>query len=61
MRKTEVLQETRVMRFHEAYNGWKRSHLTQEKAGLLLGMSGRNFRRYVERYHDKGEVGLLDK
>ncbi|MFQ5356514.1 MAG: ISNCY family transposase [Mariprofundaceae bacterium] len=49
------------MRFHEAYNGWKRSHLTQEEAGLLLGMSGRNFRRYIERYHEEGEVGLLDK
>lgn len=49
------------MRFYEAYNGWKRSHLTQEEAGQLLGMSGRNFRRYVDRYHDEGEAGLLDK
>lgn len=49
------------MRFYEAYNGWQRGHLTQEEAGRLLGMSERNFRRYVERYHDEGESGLLDK
>jgi hypothetical protein len=49
------------MRFYEAYHGWKRSHLTQEEAGQLLGMSGRNFRRYVDRYHEEGEAGLLDK
>lgn len=49
------------MRFYEAYNGWERSHLTQEEAGQLLGMSGRNFRRYVDRYHEQGEAGLLDK
>jgi transposase InsO family protein len=49
------------MRFYKAYNGWKRSHLTQEEAGQLLGMSGRNFRRYVDRYHDEGEAGLMDK
>ena len=49
------------MRFLEAYDGWRRGHLTQEEAGSLLGMSGRNFRRYIERYHDEGEAGLLDK
>lgn len=49
------------MRFYEAYNGWKRGHLTQAEAGRLLGMGERNFRRYVERYHDEGEAGLLDK
>lgn len=49
------------MRFYEAYNGWQRGHLTQTEAGRLLGMGERNFRRYVERYHDEGEAGLLDK
>lgn len=49
------------MRFYEAYHGWSRGHLTQEEAGVLLGMSGRNFRRYIGRYHEHGESGLLDK
>jgi len=61
MQKTKVLQEIRIMRFHEAYNGWNRGHLTQEEAGSLLGMSGRNFRRYIARYHEDGEAGLMDK
>jgi len=49
------------MRFYEAYNGWKRGYMTQEEAGRLLGMGEHNFRRYVERYHQQGEAGLLDK
>ena len=36
MRRTEWLQETRRMRFEEAYEGWTESRLTQEEAALLL-------------------------
>jgi len=61
MRQTEVLQEIRKMRFLEAYDDWRDGRLSQEEAGQLLGMSGRNFRRYVARYHEEGEAGLLDK
>lgn len=49
------------MRFDEAYEGWKNGHLTQAEAGRLLGMSERNFRRYIGRFHDEGETGLMDK
>jgi len=49
------------MRFDEAYEGWQNSHLTQAEAGRLLGMSERNFRRYIGRFHDEGETGLMDK
>ncbi len=49
------------MRFLEVYERWERGYLTQEEAGELLGMSGRNFRRYIERYREEGEAGLLDK
>lgn len=49
------------MRFNEAYGGWQRGQLTQAEAGCLLGMSERNFRRYVDRYRMEGETGLLDK
>jgi hypothetical protein len=49
------------MRLEEAYDGWQRGHLTQEEAGHLLGMSDRNSRRYVGRYHEEGETGLLDR
>jgi len=61
MRQTEVLQEVRKMRFAEAYGDWQRSRLTQEEAARLLGVSDRTFRRYISRYEDDGEDGLLDK
>jgi transposase len=58
MRRTELLQEVRKMRFEEAYEGWRRGRLTQEEAALLLGVSGRTFRRYLVRYEEKGWRGL---
>ena len=36
MRRTEWLQETRKMRFEEAYEGWQARRLTQEEAARLL-------------------------
>lgn len=61
MRRTELMQEIRKMRFEEAYEGWTESRLTQEEAARLLGVCGRTFRRYINRYEDNGMEGLLDK
>jgi len=61
MRRTEWLQETRKMRFEEAFGGWQSRRLTQEEAAQILGVSDRTFRRYVDRYEDYGLEGLLDK
>jgi hypothetical protein len=61
MRRTEVLQETRKMRFGEVYGGWKEGRLTQEQAALALGVCSRTFRRYLCRYEEDGPEGLLDK
>ena len=61
MRQTEVLQEIRMMRFREAYGGWQKSNLTQVEAAKLLGVCERTFRRYINRYEEKGLVGLFDK
>ena len=61
MRRTEVQQENREMRFEETYLGWKESRLTQESAALILGVSDRTFRRYVDRYEDEGLEGLMDR
>ncbi len=57
MRRTEWLQETRLMRFEEAYRGWTESHLTQEAAALLLGVCARTFRRYIDQYKDEAWRG----
>lgn len=61
MRRTELLQEIRIMRFQEAYRGWRKSHLTQNEAAQLLGVCERTFRRYINRYEEKGLEGLFDK
>ena len=49
MKKTELLQEVRKMRFEEAYEGWKKGRLTQEEAARLLGVCDRTYRRYLVR------------
>ena len=54
MRRTELLQEVRKMRFEEAYGGWQERRLTQEEAARLLGVCERTFRRYVDRYEEGG-------
>ena len=61
MKRTEILQEVRKMRFEEAHEGWRRGRLTQEEAARLLGICDRTFRRYLERYEDKGMEGLIDQ
>ena len=50
MRRTELLQEIRKMRFDEAYQGWQARRLTQEEAAQLLGVHERTFRRYIDRF-----------
>ncbi len=61
MRRTELLQEIRQMRFEEAYGGWNAGRLTQEEAAQLLGVGERSFRRYVVRYEAEGLEGLIDR
>lgn len=60
MKRTELLQEIRKMRFEEAYGGWQKGSLTQAEAASLLGVSDRTFRRYLSRYEDNGLDGLID-
>lgn len=61
MRRTELLQEIRKMRFEEAYRGWTERWLRQEAAARLLGVCERTFRRYIARYEDEGLDGLIDQ
>jgi transposase len=61
MRRTELLQEIRKMRFEEAYEGWQSRRLTQEEAARLLGVCERTFRRYIDRYEEAGLEGLVDR
>jgi len=61
MKRTEMLQEIRKMRFQEAYEGWQRRRLSQEEAARILGICERSFRRYRDRYEEKGMEGLMDR
>jgi hypothetical protein len=61
MRRTEVLQENRKMRFEETYEGWNAGRLTQFEAARILGMRERSFRRYLLRYEAEGLEGLIDR
>jgi transposase len=61
MRRTEVLQGLRRMRFEDIYGRWQRRQLSQAEAAEILGMSERTFRRWRERYDADGLEGLLDR
>lgn len=61
MRRTELLQEIRKLRFKEVYTGWTEKRLTQEEAAQILGVCDRTFRRYICHYKEDGEEGLNDK
>lgn len=61
MRRTELLQEVRKMRFEEVYGGWQERRLTQEEAARMLGVCERTFRRQIDRFEESGLDGLLDK
>ena len=49
------------MRFEEILGVWNKRDITQEEAALMLGVSDRTFRRYIERYEEYGLEGLMDK
>jgi len=61
MRRTELLQEVRIMRFEEIYGMCGRRYITQEEAARMLGVSDRTFRRYINSYKEEGLAGLMDK
>jgi hypothetical protein len=60
MRRTEVLQGIREMRFLEVYDRSRPRQLSYSEAAETLGMSERSFRRLRGRYEAEGEAGLLD-
>ena len=61
MRRTEVLQGVRQMRFEEIHDSVRGGRLSAAEAAELLGCSERTFRRLRGRYEDEGPAGLLDR
>ncbi len=50
MRRTEVLQGLRLMKFEDVYVKPHRGELSQSEAAEILGMSERTFRRWRDRF-----------
>ena len=61
MRRTEVLQGIRMMKFEEVYEQTLRRDLNQFDAASILGVSERTFRRWRDRFKDDGSEGLYDR
>jgi len=61
MKRAEILPEIWKMRFEKAYSVWTKRRLNQEKKARILGVCTRTFRRYIDRYEERGMDGLLDK
>ena len=61
MKRTEILQGLRMMRFEELYSRRQARELTQEQAAELLGVSVRTVRRWEDRYEAEGAEGLYDR
>ncbi len=61
MRRTDVLQGIRQMKFEEIYERSRRRELSQLEAASILGVSERTFRRWRDRYEAEGAEGLYDR
>ena len=61
MRRTELLQGLREMRFEALLERWYRRELSQGEAAEALGMSERSFRRWHTHWLEEGAAGLRDR
>jgi len=61
MRRTEVLQGLREMKFAAIAGRWERHELSQIEAAEILGVTERTFRRWYRRYEEEGIDGLADR
>jgi len=61
MRRTEVLQGLREMKFEEVYDRFHGGRLSSAEAAEWLGVSERTFRRWRGRFDEEGAAGLLDR
>jgi transposase len=61
MRRTEVLQGVRMMKFRDVFGRCDRRELSKLEAAELLGIDERTFRRWCRRFEEEGEAGLGDR
>jgi len=61
MKRAEVLQGVRAMKFAAVAGRWERQELSQVEAAEILGVTERTFRRWYRRYEEEGVEGLADQ
>lgn len=61
MRRTEVLQGVRMLKFRDVFGRCEDGRLSKMEAAELLGVGERTFRRWCRRYLEEGEAGLVDR
>lgn len=61
MKRTELLNGVRMLKFRDVFGRWEKGRLSELEAAELLGVTERTFRRWRRRYEEEGEGGLLDR
>jgi len=61
MRRTEILQGVRMLRFRDVFGRCEEGALSRAEAAELLGIGERTFRRWCRRFEEEGEAGLGDR
>ena len=61
MRRTEAHQGVRMIKFLDILGRYEAAEFSQLEAAELLGVGERTFRRWLQRYEEEGEAGLLDR
>ncbi len=61
MRRTEMLQGIRTMKFEEIYDQARERRISQAEAASMLCISERTFRRWGCRFEAEGAEGLYDQ
>jgi len=61
MKRTEILQGVRMMKFRDVFGRCENGGLSKLEAAELLGIDERTLRRWCRRYEEDGEAGLLDR
>lgn len=61
MRLTEQRQGLRMLKLRDVLSRWEAAELSQLEAAEVLGMSERTLRRWIRRFEEDGEEGLLDR
>ena len=61
MRRSELLEGIRMLKFGKIHERYEREELSQVEAAELLGVSERTLRRWCGRYREDGVAGLEDR